>query len=776
MKSLPLVLLLMVAATMSISSVSPMMHAAQRAPVGAITGQLRNMDGTPASGVRVGALGVDSVGPGNVIAELTGQSVTDSDGRFRIDGLPPGAYYLTAGFIELPTLFPGVKTIAEARSVSVAAGATVQVADFSLVRSAGVRIAGVVRPLPGGLPRDAVRVLLQSASSVPLDVGIAADGSFEFPRVANGRYVPRVMILGLVSVGPVIVVDDRDVTGVDLAPSAILVGRVEVEQGGLLPVSFNVASNVGAVPDAPSFVQVQTRRIDAAGPVNAVSNANATATVRADGFFSLHADPGDYQFALAQIPVGYYLRSASYGAADLLKTSLRIGIATSETVRIVLTTTRPADAPPEFKVSGRLTGLPAGTPGSARSLTFTMSAPGVGGNVTASARYIGEPVIHEDGTFELLRAPSGSWSISVLDLVARVQSKAQSIFVGDRDVTGIEVFSPVTASFGAAPPPALTAMASSRLNSPASVELKGRFVLDGVAVWPEELSRLQLTAQTGSAQRLSFPQADVIALQLPKGAYNLSVSGLPKKFTVASITYGNLDLRTAPLEVNAPLTSEVVVRIAAFPPPGTFPKVSGRVSNLPAAPYIQNPRIILTRDTQAGGGAMETPVDKEGSFVFNGVPPGPYTLTTAGLTADYSSKLEVKDTGTPSLTVPLAGLAAPFFPGASVASAFTSNSEITLRGIITQTVTYIRPNAPVAYIRMNVIDSADRSGEPRSWAVVLFNVPRSGAAGLAEDIAKFKVGTRVVVVGNPANDGSNRVSLVARTGPAMSLGIEIVPD
>src|SRR5262249_20558766 len=161
-------------------------------------------------------------------------------------------------------------------------------------------------------------------------------------------------------------VADRDLTGVDLIAPSVVVGHVEVERGGLLPVPSNIVLSAPALPDAPSLLQIQARRIDPGSLPNA-ANSNVTASVRTDGLFVLPGDAGDYQVFVTQIPVGYYVRSVSSGDVDLTKSSLRVGAAVSAPVRIVLTRDRPAAAPPEFKLSGKLTGLPAGTSASTRS-------------------------------------------------------------------------------------------------------------------------------------------------------------------------------------------------------------------------------------------------------------------------------------------------------------------------------------------------------------------------------------------------------------------------
>src|SRR5437762_18922 len=78
---------------------------------GTISGSLHAKDGSPLVGVRVaamvipdpGALDTDSL----IYASL---AKTDLQGRYRLESVPVGRYYLTAGFVTLPTYYPGVNS------------------------------------------------------------------------------------------------------------------------------------------------------------------------------------------------------------------------------------------------------------------------------------------------------------------------------------------------------------------------------------------------------------------------------------------------------------------------------------------------------------------------------------------------------------------------------------------------------------------------------------------------------------------------------------------
>jgi hypothetical protein len=101
-------------------------------PRGTISGQIRAMDGSLAANVEVAALELEQyriVDPFSTI--LVSETRTDAQGRFRLERVPPGRYFITAGLTNSPSYFPGVKTPKEARSVTVAANEVLSGIDFT---------------------------------------------------------------------------------------------------------------------------------------------------------------------------------------------------------------------------------------------------------------------------------------------------------------------------------------------------------------------------------------------------------------------------------------------------------------------------------------------------------------------------------------------------------------------------------------------------------------------------------------------------------------------
>ena len=153
------------------------------------------MDGSPAAKVEVAAIELEQYGnvnPATAILASIGQ--TDAQGRYRLEKVPPGRYFITAGFADSPSYFPGVKTRQEARSVAVTANQVVSGIDFTLATSVGVRVRGRVLNLPTTFSTDLLTIRLQPINSAfSRNQPVPRDGRFEFSRIVPGKYDLRVL-------------------------------------------------------------------------------------------------------------------------------------------------------------------------------------------------------------------------------------------------------------------------------------------------------------------------------------------------------------------------------------------------------------------------------------------------------------------------------------------------------------------------------------------------------------------------------------------------------
>lgn len=105
--------------------------AGQASPAGSISGTVKDATGAPLAGVRVGAIAV----PGDVTTPRDSVFVsiaqTNASGRYVLENVTAGRYYIAAGLVTFPTYYPGTADISKAAVVTVVAGATLSNYDLT---------------------------------------------------------------------------------------------------------------------------------------------------------------------------------------------------------------------------------------------------------------------------------------------------------------------------------------------------------------------------------------------------------------------------------------------------------------------------------------------------------------------------------------------------------------------------------------------------------------------------------------------------------------------
>jgi hypothetical protein len=125
--------------------------AAQLVSGGSITGTIRLSGGGPAAGVRVAAMVVPGVRlVTNGASELAAITQTDSNGRYQLDGITPGRYFIVAGAVSSPTFYPGTLVQNAASIVTVTRDAgTLTGIDIALSAVSANPVGGVRKIIHG---------------------------------------------------------------------------------------------------------------------------------------------------------------------------------------------------------------------------------------------------------------------------------------------------------------------------------------------------------------------------------------------------------------------------------------------------------------------------------------------------------------------------------------------------------------------------------------------------------------------------------------------------
>jgi hypothetical protein len=365
---------------------------AVQAQNGTVTGQLRDLYGNPVGGVRVAATeaaSFDSPQPSPVLSAI---AQTDESGRYRLQNLPPGRYYIVAGLIDYPTYYPGVTGSSEAKPVEIRTGKVLDGIDFAMSRPTSVKVSGRVRGLkaPTSLP-----VAMFGAQGAPLQTQIQADGFFEFDKVPLGSYTIRGP--GLIPVN--IVVDGKEVhvelTPLYSGPGVKVSGAVTSPAGGLQSgIQRTVTLNPVAINPVTGSILAPI------GTFEGTTGRTLETAVQPDGSFTFTA-----------VPAGPYLLRVQPFAPGV--PSLRVDIANQDLRDLEIA------VPFQFDISGRVL-LEGRNIGSNAIIEATQS------NFTTASSVL------PDGNFRL-RLTEGANRISLARLPP--EFAVESIKYGHKDIT-----------------------------------------------------------------------------------------------------------------------------------------------------------------------------------------------------------------------------------------------------------------------------------------------------------------------------------------------------
>ncbi len=171
----------------------------------AITGHVLDEFGDPVAGARVQVLRFQMVQGTRRATPSGAGDQSDDTGAFRLYGLSPGEYIVSAtlrtgpvgdnadGIAYAPTYYPGTGNVAEAQRLTLALGQEQGSINFALLPVKTVRVSGLVIG-SGGLPLANALVTISGGSDGSAFNMLATaartrqDGSFSVPNVSPGSY------------------------------------------------------------------------------------------------------------------------------------------------------------------------------------------------------------------------------------------------------------------------------------------------------------------------------------------------------------------------------------------------------------------------------------------------------------------------------------------------------------------------------------------------------------------------------------------------------------
>jgi Carboxypeptidase regulatory-like domain len=321
-----------------------------------ISGRIFDEFGEPVANAMVNALRYGYSAGARRFLPAGGQNsrdTTDDQGGFRLFGLPPGEYIVSANFRGgggevtdpsnepsgyAPTYFPGTPNSGEAQRVRVDIGQEQSNVNFALIAAKLVKITGTVIDSQGA-PQTNANVVLMSSDTVrgvPMTAGgaarVEASGVFRITNVAPGRYVLQVRTN--LPRGP------QPMRDSEFARLDITVGTQDLENFVVVTtpgarVTGQVVTDDGQVPAGrPDQIQIAAR---GARPEVGFAGPGATARVAPDWTFSLAGlfDPAFLRVGGLQ---GWSLKQVLLNGQDITDTPLEFSAGqTVAGVQVILT-------------------------------------------------------------------------------------------------------------------------------------------------------------------------------------------------------------------------------------------------------------------------------------------------------------------------------------------------------------------------------------------------------------------------------------------------------
>ena len=305
------------------------------APFGVIAGTLKDPDGEPLAGVFVDVYSPKYVDGQRKILQFD-NAVTDDLGHYRIAGLPPGKYYVSATppsqedrrarvvdhsvksdklrEIAIRTFYPGVADPSAASLVELSSGTRATGIDITLTRSAVYKVAVHLDFTDG---HKATASLLNSAEGFG-GLGslrdVNPDGDMEIEGVPPGNYRIEIGTLG---------------------PSKFFTGRQEVNCTTSVPLNVDKADVTGlriattGCPTVAGHVVVegeQQKKVPDGSNYLIDFHPGPRERVEPDGSFEATVSPGTNIVDLLGITgmSGLYVKSMQAGSQDVLRNGLTL--------------------------------------------------------------------------------------------------------------------------------------------------------------------------------------------------------------------------------------------------------------------------------------------------------------------------------------------------------------------------------------------------------------------------------------------------------------------
>jgi protocatechuate 3,4-dioxygenase beta subunit len=413
---------------------------------GVITGHVVDEYGDPVPNVQVAAMRSQFVRGRRRLTPEGRFATTDDLGEYRLFGLSPADYYVSAtyrpappaaGDVDAPgyavTYFPGTVSTSDAQRVTIGIGRSLDEVNVALVpvktaQITGSAVNGHGQPMSGGFASALERNGSPgNGSAAPL----RPDGTFVLRNVTPGEYTLLARSQSNQGVQP------------ETATAAITVAGQNIDGVRLVVLAPSTASGVVLIDPAaagaikPSSIALMVSPLD---PQMSFGFMDTSARLKDDFTFEAAMQPGTNTVQLMGMPDGLALKAVRIGGVDVTDTGF--DVKPNENVRgiEIELTSHPT------VVSGRVTDSRDAPSKDCTVVVFARDERKWEG----TSRYIGTTRPDQEGRFRISGLPPGEYDVVAVDniepgewgdpeVLSRIRDHAAALSLGDGETRVIDL-------------------------------------------------------------------------------------------------------------------------------------------------------------------------------------------------------------------------------------------------------------------------------------------------------------------------------------------------